>query len=166
MTDLGSRPLNSEETGFLEEFFRKLMDQFGTPGFAYDPRARPLHPQQRRMVRGMKMVGPDYLDTGIELNVYHVLLELNKVDQIRFKDLHEMLPISNSGLSRILASLQSDRFVKRKVQRDNVKNVYFSLTEKGKEYFKKLEEKTARRILDAIDAMKEETVIKLSLIHI
>lgn len=106
----------------------------------------------------MKMVGPNYFDTGIELMVYHVLLELDKVEEIRFKDLNAILPVSSSGLSRILASLHSDKLVKRRVQPDNVKNVYFSFTSKGKEYFKNLEDKTARKMADIISSIERGTI--------
>jgi DNA-binding MarR family transcriptional regulator len=158
VTDLGSRPLTSQETGYLEDFFRNLMDQFGTPSFKTDPRARPLSPQQRRIARGMKMVGPNYFDTGIELNVYHVLLELDKVERIRFKDLNEMLPISSSGLSRILGALHADKLVTRKVQKDNVKNIYFAFTKKGKDYFRILDNTAARKMLGAINAIDKATI--------
>lgn len=158
VVDLGTRPLDTEEMSYLESFFRNLMDQFGTKAFKSDPRERPILLQQRRLVRGMKMVGPNYFDTGIELSTYHVLIELDKVKEIRFKDLNAILPVSSSGLSRILGSLQSDDLVNRRVQKNNVKNVYFSLTKKGKEYFKRIEDKAARKMLGAIHAINETTI--------
>lgn len=66
--------------------------------------------------------------------------------------------MSKASVTKISTKLHKDGFIKRSQMNDNKKEVYFSLTPKGRQVFEvhaKLHEIVKRRFLDGLDSFSE-----------
>lgn len=92
------------------------------------------------------------------LTVIHVMDCIGNNEPINNTSIAGKLDLSKASVTKISTKLHKDGFIKRSQMNDNKKEVYFSLTPKGRQVFEvhaKLHEIVKRRFLDGLDSFSE-----------
>ena len=89
---------------------------------------------------------------SIGLNEGMLLCTISKFEKCSSGEIAEILGLSSSNSSKVIASVEKKGFIKRKIGKDNKRKMYFTLTEKGIECLKfiKCDSDDVLRIIDKI----------------
>lgn len=161
----GSIAWSERERAEAAHFLSILATGLGSPLSEKRPNEDLLVPQQRRVIQISGMVAKEYMESGIDIAGYQLLFELSRQNKsIRFTELVNILPFEVTRLSRHLSTFSRKGLVKRTGAAEDKRAVFYELSEKGKDYFSRLEEvitKKYERALSSLSRSKIESFISL-----
>jgi DNA-binding MarR family transcriptional regulator len=100
---------------------------------------------------------------GITLGQCHALIEIGRAGEISLNELAELLNVDNSTMSRTVNNLVSNELIERVINPEDRRYVKITLTEKGGQKFKEIEENMEsyfKHILEAIPEDKHQQVVE------
>jgi DNA-binding MarR family transcriptional regulator len=100
---------------------------------------------------------------GITLGQCHALIEIGRAGEISLNELAELLNVDNSTMSRTVNNLVSNELIERVINPEDRRYVKITLTEKGEQMFKEIEENMGsyfKHILEAIPEDKHQQVVE------
>lgn len=101
-------------------------------------------------------------DTILYSSQMHTIRAIGNSSEVNLTELASKMGISKAGVSKFVLKLQTYKFVEKYQSVDNRKEVYFRLTEKGQDAYKKHEEyshETFSHIYEMLDEMKQGDIL-------
>lgn len=92
------------------------------------------------------------------LTSVHVIDCIGSNEPINHKSIAEKMNLSKASITKISNKLMEEGYIKRSQMKDNKKEVYFSLTPKGRQVFEvhaMMHERIERRFIHALDSFSE-----------
>ena len=75
---------------------------------------------------------------GISLNEGMVLCSLSNADHLSSDELGELLGLTPSNTSKVIASVEKKKLIKRMLGKTDKRQMYFHISDKGKEYLESI----------------------------
>lgn len=76
---------------------------------------------------------------GVCLNEGMLLCSLSKSDQLSSGEIAELLGLTTSNASKVIKSVENKSFIERILGKEDKRQMYFTLTDKGKECLQSLD---------------------------
>ncbi len=133
--------LSETEVKTLAQLLKDLADGFGSPRFpaALDP--HPVDFELARLSWSIGVVGNNYIGTDFSVSQYHivsVLAEEFHNQAVSVSEIHELLPIDLSTLSRALDAFAEDGIVEKEQSKRDKRSFQVKLSIKGKKAYQKM----------------------------
>ena len=88
----------------------------------------------------------------------YILYRLEKKGKISLCELRKNMKLAPSTITQIVASLENEGVIVRKIDKEDRRNIFLQLTKKGHEYAKMAHDKMQERMKEYIDYMGEEKI--------
>lgn len=98
------------------------------------------------------------MDTGYSLTEARVIIEIGMMEQCIASHLVDILEIDRSYLSRIIAKLSKDGLLVKKGSTLDNRTSLISLTSKGTELYKQINEKSDEQILRLLQVLSQKEI--------
>ncbi len=154
----GCAALTGPEYLELVNCFDRLATGFGAPPEELRLGEPPLEPHRRRMIIVQKILSKNYLDAAVDLNSFHILLEIERTmtGVSSFGELRELLPMHPSKLSRAIDSLARKGIVKKYAPEHDRRLLSVCFSNSGKEQFARWRRAIADRFHAATKGFTEQ----------
>lgn len=151
--------LSSAERRKLCHFFASLNDIYAVLPEIPLPGESAFIAEQKTLARALGMLGNNYLNSGVDLEVVHILYVLHSAKGlVASGDLFAVLPLDRSSISRQLAYLEEQNFVERKINIADRRMFSVGLTPHGEEYYAKLSSTCASFFLTAVNRLSVDQI--------
>lgn len=133
--------LKPQEVNELAELLRELASGYGSPPYPAALNPHPVDFELARLSWSIGVVGNDYVGTGLNVTQYHVMSVLaEEFDGVRVSvsDVHNLLPVDLSTLSRTLDAFESDGIVTKQQSKQDKRSFEVSLSSKGRKRYEEM----------------------------
>jgi len=123
----------------LSEFIEKLSQIMPTVALKF----------MRRQVK-------DLCESQFTFSQFFVLNLLNSSQKLKMKDLADILKVTTANVTGIIERLVRDGYVKREYEPKDRRVIYVALTDKAKDFLKKIEAKRNRMLTKVFSKISED----------
>lgn len=160
------KPLSQDEQKDLRALLKKLADGLHAPQYSQDVRSHPIDVELARISWMLGVIGENFNDSGMSDSKYQVLYELarRKGEYVSPSDVGKLLPVNLSSVSRLLASLESEGLIERKLSKEDGRVSLLRISRHGVEAWEEVRERGTQQIANALKGVPLSDVKRLSML--